>query len=139
MAEPRPDALAALTLIEAIGGVGTVVIGAYFLVEVNAIAASVGLGFGNVPDFYAFFAVEVAAGALALPAAYGLWARRGWGWSLSVYLGIAVIVFALGMGAYFVATYGDYTETEAALLPMVVSLGAVYYLDRPDSRRFFGK
>ena len=139
MAQPKPDALAALSLIEAIGGVGTVVIGAYFLNEVNAIAASVGLGLGNVPDFYAFFAVEVAAGVLALPAAYGLWARRGWGWSLSVYLGVAVIVFALGMGAYFVATYGDFTETEAALLPMAVSLGAVYYLDRPDSRRLFAK
>lgn len=139
MASSRPDGVAAISLIEAIGGGGTVVIGAYFLNSVNAIAASVGLGPANVPDFYSFFAAEVVLGALAIPAAYGLWARRGWGWTMAVYLGVVVLVYAVGMGAYFLATYGDFTETEAVILPMVVSLAAVAYLDRQDARRFFGK
>ena len=139
MAEPRPDGVAALALLEVIAGAGTIVIGAYFLNAVNSIAASVGLGAADIPDFYSFFAAEIAAGALAIPVGYGLWTLRGWGWSLAVYLGVATLVFAVGMGAYFLATYGDFTETEAAILPMVVSLGAVAYLDRPEPRRRFGK
>jgi peptidoglycan/LPS O-acetylase OafA/YrhL len=139
MAGSRPDGVAALSLIEVLGGAGTMVIGAYFLNAVSAIASSVGLGVANIPDFYTFFAAETVMGGLALPAGYGLWKGKGWGWSLSLYLGVAFLVFAVGMGAYFLATYGDFTETEAALLPMVVSLGAVAYLDRPDARRFFGK
>ncbi len=139
MAGARPDGVSALSLVEVVGGAGTMVIGAYFLNAVNAIAASVGLGVANVPDFYAFFAAEVALGALALPAGYGLWAQKGWGWTLAVYLGVSVLVFAVGMGAYFLATYGDFTETEAMFLPMVTSLGAVAYLDRPALRSHFGK
>ena len=139
MAGSRPDGVAALSLMEVVGGAGTVAIGGYFLHAVNAIAASVGLGAASIPDFYAFFAAEMAVGALALPAGYGLWARKGWGWSLAVYLGVATLVFAVGMGAYFLAIYGDFVETEAALLPMALSLGAVAYLDRPDARRFFSK
>lgn len=139
MAGSRPDGVAALSFIEVLGGIGTIAIGAYFLNAVNSIAASVGLGVASIPDFYTFFAVEIVMGALALPAGYGLWTRKAWGWTLALYLGVAFLVFAVGMGAYFLATYGDFTETEAALLPMVVSLGSVAYLDRQDSRRFFGK
>ena len=139
MSQARPDGVAALSFIEVIAGAGTIVIGAYFLNAVNAIATSVGLGVASIPDFYTFFSVEIAMGALAIPAGYGLWTRKGWGWTLAVYLGVAVLVFSAGMGAYFLATYGDFTETMAMLLPMVVSLGAVAYLDRQGPRSHFGK
>lgn len=138
MVGSRPDGVAALSLVEVLGGAGTVVIGAYFLNDVNSIVASVGLGLVNVPDFLTFFSAEVAMGATAIVAGYGLWARKGWGWALAIYLGVAVLVFGVGMEAYFLATYGDFTETEAMLLPMAVSLGAVYYLDRPVAKEFFG-
>ena len=114
-------------------------IGAYFLYAVNSIAASVGLGPLNAPDFYSFFAAEIVLGGLAIPAGYGLWSRKSWGWSLAIYLGVAALVFGIGMGAYFLATYGDFTETEAMLLPMATSLGAVYYLDKPSAKAFYGK
>jgi peptidoglycan/LPS O-acetylase OafA/YrhL len=139
MGGSRPDGVAALSLIEVVGGAGTIVIGAYFLNAVDSIAASVGLGLANVPDFATFFAAEVVAGALAIVAGYALWTKKAWGWTLAIYLGVGVLVFAVGMGAYFLATYGDFTETEAMLLPMAVSLGAVYYLDRPVAKGFFGK
>jgi peptidoglycan/LPS O-acetylase OafA/YrhL len=139
MGGSRPDGVAALSLIEVVGGVGTIVIGAYFLNAVDSIASSVGLGLTNVPDFFTFFAAEVAVGALAIVAGYGLWTRKPWGWTLAIYLGVGVLVFAVGMGAYFLATYDDFTETEAMFLPMAVSLGAVYYLDRPVAKVFFGK
>ncbi|MDG6982796.1 MAG: hypothetical protein JRM74_05005 [Nitrososphaerota archaeon] len=135
----RPDGVAALSLVEVLGGAGTIVIGAYFLNAVNAIAASVGLGLANVPDFLTFFAVEAALGGVAVVTGLALWTRKEWGWTLAVYGGVAVLVFGVGMGAYFMATYGDFTETEAMFLPMVVSLGAVAYLDRPFPKSFFGK
>jgi hypothetical protein len=134
----RPEGVSALSLIEVIGGAGTVVIGAWFLNAVNSIAASVGLGAANIPDFYLFFAAEIVVGALAVFAGLGLWTRKRWARALAVYLGIAVVTYALGMGAYFLATYGDFTETEAMLLPMAVSLGAVYYLEKPVAKAFFG-
>ncbi|MDG7010880.1 MAG: hypothetical protein JRN57_02045 [Nitrososphaerota archaeon] len=139
MTGARPDGVSALSLIEVLGGAGTIVIGAYFLNAVNSIASSVGLGAANIPDFYSFFAGEIVLGVLAIPAGYGLWTQRGWGWSLAVYLGVAVLVFAVGMGAYFLATYGDFTETEAMFLPMLTSIGAVAYLDRPAVKGHFGK
>jgi hypothetical protein len=139
MAGSRPDGVAALSLLEVVGGAGTVIIGAYFLNALAGIAASLGLGVANVPDFFAFFSAEVVIGALGVLAGYGLWARKGWGWSLAVYLGVCALVFCVGMGAYFLATYGDFTETEAGALPVALSLGAVAYLDRPDLRSFFGK
>ena len=139
MGGPRPDGVMALSVVEALGGLGTAVIGAYLLSSLNAVAAAVGLGAANLPDLYAFFSVEVAAGALALVAAYGLWGLRGWGWSLALYLGAAFLVFAIGIGAYSLATFGDAVETEAGLLPMAVSLVAVYYLDKPATRRLFRK
>lgn len=135
----RPEGVSALSFIEVIGGVGTAVIGAYFLNAVNEIASSVGLSAANAPDFYSFFAAEIVIGALAVVAGTGLWMKKRWAWTLAVYLGVSAIVFALGMGAYFMATYGDFTETEAMLLPMAVSLGAVYYLDRPAAKSFFGQ
>jgi hypothetical protein len=115
------------------------VIGAYLLISVNSIAASVGLGLVNVPDFFTLFAGEILLGAFALPAAYGLWTLKPWGWTLAVNLGVAVLVFAAGMGAYFLATYNDFTETEAMLLPMAISIGAVYYLNTPNAKIYFGK
>lgn len=128
-----------LSALEAAGGVLAIAVGGYFLVAVNVIASSVGLGPVNIPDFYVFFSGEILLGVLGPITAYGLWKGRRWGWSLAVYAGISTLVYSIGFGAYFLATYGDFTETQATIVPMLVSLGAVYYLDKAEAKAFFGR
>jgi uncharacterized membrane protein (DUF2068 family) len=133
----RPFGVSVLSILEALGGVGTIVIGALALQEVSTVASSFGLSLLRVPDFFTFFSVEIVLGALGVVTAPALWTVRRWGRTMGVYLGVIDLVYTLGFGAYFVSTYSDYTETEAMLIPFIISLAAVFYLERPGMKDFF--
>lgn len=139
MAGPRPGGVTVLAVLEFLGGIIGLGAGAYYLNDVNNIAASLGYTISDVPDFLAFYGIELAVGILALLVGYGLWKGIGWGWTLGVLLSAVNVIYAFGFGAYFVATYGDYTELSSSLASLVVALIVIYYLTRPHVKAFFGK
>ena len=139
MSGKRPRWLTTLSLTESAVGVFTFCLGAYYLDVIHGLTSSFGLSPAHFPDFYSFFGLLTAIGAVAIAIGYGLWRGKGWGWTAGTYLGVAYLVLSLGFGSYFVSVYGDYTEMQAGLAYLIVSLAAVLYLDRPGVKEFFGK
>ena len=134
----EPRGVKVVAALEVAGGMFTSGLSIYYLSIVYSYTSSLGRSPLQFPDFYSYFVGLAALGFAALPVAYGLWKGRGWGWTLGTYLGVAYMAFCIGLGSYFISTYGDYTEIRAGLAYMGPSIGAVFYLDRPNVKEFFG-
>lgn len=128
-----------LAVLEIAGGIASIALGAYYVNTLNGIVAQLGLSPSKVPDFYVYFIGEAALGAAALPLAYGLWKGRRWGRPLTGDFSVASLVFYVGLGSYFVAQYGDYTELVAGGVGVTVSLVALFYLTRRGTRGSSGE
>ncbi|MDG6956316.1 MAG: hypothetical protein JRN30_03195 [Nitrososphaerota archaeon] len=140
MSSPRHVGVTVLALVEAAAGVYTAAIAAYDFNVVYSFISSYGLDPLRFPDFLSYFAILFAVGCAAVVIAYGLLAGKRWGWTLGSYLGVAYMVFAVGFGSYFVAQYsGDYSEFQAGIIYLLVSVAAVFYLDRPGVKARFGR
>lgn len=137
MAVAKPRWLPIPAAVEAAVGALTLAGAVYYLQEIYAFTSSIGMSPLNFPDFYSYFGVLAAAAAAALAIAFGVWKRARWGFTAGTYLGVAYLVFCVGFGSYFVATYGDYTEMVAGLPLLAASLALVFYLDRPGVRANF--
>ena len=140
MSSPRHVGVTVLALVEAAAGVYTAAIAAYDFNVVYSFIVSFGLDPLRFPDFLSYFAILFAVGCGAVVIAYGLLAGKRWGWTLGSYLSVAYMVFSVGFGSYFVSQYsGDYSEFQAGLLYLFVSVAAVFYLDRPSVKARFGR
>ncbi len=140
MSGPRPTGVTILALFELGAGAATSALAARDLGVVYSFIASNGLDPLRFPDFLSFFAALFAVGVAAAAIAYGLWAGKGWGWTLGSYLGVAYMVFFVGFLSYFVAQYSDnYIEFQAGAFYLAVSVAAVFYLDRAGVKAHFGR
>jgi hypothetical protein len=137
---PRPLGLVILALAELAGGALTAALAVRNLDVVYAYVSLSGVSLIYFPDFLSYFSILFAVGLAAVAAAYGLWTGKGWGWTLGSYLGVSYMVFFVGFLSYFIAQYGDnYTEFQAGVAYMAVSIAAVFYLDRAHMKARFGR
>ena len=137
MVVTKPQGLTLLAAGEGVAGVVTLLSAVTYLQEIYSFTSSLGLQPSQFPDFYAYFGALAAVSAAALFIAYGLWRGRKWGFTVGNYFSVAYLVFCIGFGSYFVATYGDYTEIEAGVLYLVMSGAVLLYLGRPQVKDFF--
>ncbi|MDG6988615.1 MAG: hypothetical protein JRN21_04730 [Nitrososphaerota archaeon] len=137
MSGAKPRGLTLLATAVATAGVVTFASAASYLQQIYAFTSSLGLSPIGFPDFYSYFGILMAVGAAAVPVAYGVWRGERWGLTAGTYFSVAYMVFYVGFGSYFVATYGDYTELQAGLLYVVASGALVFYLERRSIRDYF--
>lgn len=137
LAGVRPRGLDPLAVGVATAGVVTFLSAASYLQQIYAFTSSLGLSPVGFPDFYSYFGALMVVGAAAVPVAYGVWRGEKWGLAAGTYFSVAYMVFYVGFGSYFVATYGDYTELQAGLLYVVASGALVFYLERGSVKDFF--
>ncbi|MDE1854315.1 MAG: hypothetical protein KGI38_11300 [Thaumarchaeota archaeon] len=138
MAGNRPGGVTVLAILEFLGGILDLGGGAYYLNYVGSLVSAYGLSATNVTDYYAFYAIELVFGLIALAVGYAFWTGKAWGWRLGIFASIASVIYSLGFGAYFVSVYGDYTELSGGAIGLIVSLIVIYYLTRPHVKAYFG-
>ena len=126
----RPKGVSILAVLQVIGGLAFLVLGVITLALIGSLPPP-------PPDVSprAIFGVMVVRtiagimsvfGILGFVVAYGCWNGRGWAWTLGMM--IAVIGLILSLSAI-----------PLSVISLVMNGLVIYYLTRPDVKRWFGK
>jgi hypothetical protein len=83
--------------------------------------------------------VAFVLGILSFVLAYGLWAGKGWGWVLSIVAAIIGIVFGVLALVSSLASGGLTLANVADLVPIILYLIILVYLNTRNVRAFFGR
>lgn len=124
---PRPRAIGAVALIQAIAAVPVLVLG------LGLLAFDLALGLG--PGELTVGIVLTAIGMATMAVAYGLWRRRRWAWLVTLAIEGIVIVQVL----LVVATAGLEGLVGLGLVSVVVAVATFYYLTLPHVAAAFGR
>ncbi len=123
-----------LTILQIIGAIGDIFVGILLLLGYAVVTALTGVGV-VASAFLVLSMVALGLAVFSFALAYGLWAGKGWAWSLSV-IG-AVIGLCLGVLGLVVG--GLALENLIDLTPIILSLLVLVYLNTHKVRTFFGK
>lgn len=131
----RPLGVTILAILEVLGGLVFLGIGALMLIAASLVTAAT----VSVPYFpFAFPAAILAAvllvygavlailGIFAFVIAYGLWTGKGWAWTLAIILAIIAIIMGL-------------ISLPSGIVTILINVIIIYYLTRPHVKEFFGK
>jgi len=136
MEEPhRPMGITILALLETIGalvllalGAMMILLGAAVLVAVGLGEASLGIALSEIVVFVGGFILLL--GVIELAIAWGLWKGQGWAWT------VALIVAVLGIiGGVIALVSGSLYNIVTLAIQAII----VYYLYRPEVKAYFGK
>ena len=118
----EPAAIAAIIALEVVGGIGSLVLGAIFLVS-------------GTTSFGALFLI---IGALAFVVVRGFQSGRGYAWPLAMALsamGTLVSIFGISLAVMDAAMVGGLVYT-GPISAIIISLVTIYYLTRPHVRTY---
>jgi hypothetical protein len=126
----RPAGITILAVLQALGGIVWVLVGAGMMMvgAILPIAVELPMFFGALAGLMGPFLVVF--GIVALVLAYGLFVGKGWAWVWS--LVFAVIGLILGL-------LGAVGSLGSVILPIIIYLIIIYYLTRSHVKAFFGK
>jgi hypothetical protein len=134
----RPMGITILALLALIGGVFSLIAGLAVMAGGAILGGAVGGTTGAAYGGFAFIlGLIVLAGAVFyLAFAYGAWTLKSWGWALGVIgalWGIVVNVLTAVMS-------GDIVNgLIAAIIPLAIGVGILYYLNQPHVKAAFGR
>lgn len=129
----RPTGVTILTVLQILSGIGDILIGTILLFATLVLGV---LGGGVLaPAFLLLGLLAFAMGIFSFVLAYGLWTGKGWAWILSI-IG-AIIGLVLGVLGLFVG--GLTLESLADLVPIILSVLILAYLNTNTVRAFFGR
>lgn len=129
----RPLGLVILTVLQIISGIGDVFIGILLLFAYLVLGV---LGGGLLAAAFLLLGIlAFALGVFSFVLAYGLWAGKGWAWSLSV-IG-ATIGLILGVLGLLVS--GLTPDSITDLIPIILSALVLVYLNTSSVRAYFGR
>lgn len=134
---PRPVGVAVLTVLQVISGLGDIAIGAVLLIL--AVIAGALIGGALVTLLFLLDFVVMGLGIFSFILAYGLWTGKGWAWALSligaiigIVLGAMTIIVSYAEGSGLIASF-------ASIVPIVLYLIILAYLNTGNVRAFFGR
>jgi hypothetical protein len=113
----RPTGVTVLAILEILGGLGGLSIGATLIGNASTLWAALG-------------ALGLIVGILALVLGVGLLGGKGWAWTLGIAVGVINIITSLAETAI-----GLYSSIIGIIFPIII----IYYLMRPHVKAFFGK
>lgn len=124
----RPTGVTILAILQALAGLASLAGGVLGLVG----SAFLGNMFiPGVPGFLAGFVGVISGGLIILAivnfvAVYGFWTGQGWSWTLGIIVtGISVIT--------------NLASLPTSLVSLIIDVVIIYYLTRPNVKKFFGK
>ena len=131
----RPIGITILAVLETIGalvllalGAMVVLLGAAVLVAIGLGEASLGVALSEIVVFVGGFILLL--GVIELVIAWGLWKGQGWAWT------VALIVAVLGIiGGVIAIVSGSLYNIVTLAIQVII----VYYLYRPEVKAYFGK
>ncbi len=126
MQRERPFGVTVIAILEIIGGLVLIGLGAFF--------AAVGMAAGVIPFFglpisivYIGLAIIlIILGLIAFAIAYGLWTGKGWAWTVALVFSIIGIIIGL-------------LNLPGGIINIIINAIIIYYLTRPHVKEFFGK
>lgn len=134
MRPPRPIGITLLTLLQVVIGIVDILIGLLVILAYVVLAAFVGQTL-IASALLLLALLAFGLGVFSFVLAYGLWTGKGWAWSLSV-IG-ATIGIALGVLELIVV--GFRVESLAYLVPIVLYIFMLIYLNTRAVKAFFGR
>lgn len=131
----RPMGITILAVLETIGalvllalGAMVILLGAAVLVAIGLGEVSLGVALSEIVVFVGGFILLL--GVIELAIAWGLWKGQGWAWT------VALIVAVLGIiGGVIALVSGSLYN----IVTLAVQVIIVYYLYRPEVKAYFGK
>ena len=134
----RPVGVTVLTILQILGGIGDIAVGILLILAYVVVTALVGGGFLATGLLLLGF-VAFGLGVLSFALAYGLWAGKGWAWGLSIVGAIIGLIFGVLSLASALVSGGLTAETLADLVPIILYLVILVYLNTRSVRAFFGR
>jgi uncharacterized membrane protein (DUF2068 family) len=134
----RPVGVIVLTILQVLGGIGDIVLGALLILAYVVVSTFVGGGL-IAAAVLLLSIVAFVIGILSFVLAYGLWAGKGWGWVLSIVAAIIGIVFGVLALVSSLASGGLTLANVADLVPIILYLIILVYLNTRNVRAFFGR
>jgi hypothetical protein len=113
----RPTGVTVLAILEILGGLAGLGIGAAFIGSVSTLRSALG-------------AFALIVGILSLVLGIGFLGGKGWAWTLGIVVGVLNIISSLVQTAL-----GSYSSIIGIIFPIII----IYYLMRPHVKAFFGK
>ncbi len=128
----RPTGVAILTVLQIISGIGDVLVGIILLF--GALVFGI-LVVGILGSALLLGMLAFGLGIFSFILAYGLWTGKGWAWSLSV-IGATI---GLVLGVLGLVVGGLTLDSLADLVPIILSVLILVYLNTNTVRAFFGR
>lgn len=137
MANQRPTGVTILAVLQFIGGLLSLILGLGSLLfgglmVASDVAATTGTEIDMGPILLFAGIVAIVSGVIGLIAGYGLFALKGWGWTLAIVFAVLNIIRSL-LGMF------QGGSVPGAIVGIVISGLIIYYLFRPNVKRAFGK
>lgn len=131
MATQRPSGVTILVILEVIGGLFELGIGALMFSAAALLGDMMpedvpGLGGVLTGLFSAIGIVLVIMGLIAFLIAYGLWTGQGWAWILCLIFSIIGIIIGI-------------LSLPGGIIGLIIDIIILYYITRPHVKAFFGK
>ncbi len=129
----RPSGVTILTALQILSGIGDILIGTILLLASLVLGI---LGGGVLASAFLLLGLlAFALGIFSFVLAYGLWTGKGWAWSLSV-IGATI---GLVLGVLGLVVGGLTLDSLADLIPIILSVLILVYLNTNTVRAFFGR
>lgn len=132
MATQRPFGVTILAILEIIGGLLELGVGALMFTAAALFGSLIpeeevsGLGGFLTGLFSVIGIIFVIIGLIALFIAYGLWTGQGWAWTLCLIFSIIGIIIGI-------------LSLPTGIISLIINILILYYITRPHVKAFFGK